>query len=339
MMRIIKTVLALGLLLPLQALATPVVIEGAASFEVTGTSVVIEVDQVTNQSSDTTSGTLFLALWATTTSSPVGSGYELAYVELGELSPNQYFYDIVKVTDFTPPPDGTYYIHLTLHEYPDLSTISDSVTFGQQVFESGGTGGDGGDGGDGGTGGGGGSGGATGLTIIGDAIPAYTADGYIAEVHFPGEQYSIGTVSIINERATSTGSLKVRVVASDERYTGGTLSGYRMADYDLPQSLGAGEHYADFVAYVSPLDTHPDFGQYYIYVLLMELDTDGEYKIVDYREWDGLSTLGCGATSDCLYDDSGDSSDDGGGGGPLGPLLLLVLAGAGLARRRCCFAK
>src|SRR5690606_4258709 len=81
----------LALLLPLQAIAsTPVQFEGSTSFEASGGQVTIQVDKISNTSSDTTSGTLFLILWATSGSSPTGTGHELASVQLGELEPNEY---------------------------------------------------------------------------------------------------------------------------------------------------------------------------------------------------------------------------------------------------------
>ncbi|HEX6929300.1 MAG TPA: MYXO-CTERM sorting domain-containing protein [Gammaproteobacteria bacterium] len=355
-MRIMKSLFAgiALLLLPAHAFAVPaaglserfnlasstdVVFEGSASYEASGSSVTIEVDRVSNNSADTTSGTLFLTLWATSTSSPIGSGYELANVELGELAPFEYFYDIVQTTTFVAPPDGTYYVHLLLVEYPDTSTIVDHITFGSQVFSGGGGGGGGDDGGGddgGGDGGTGGTDSGADLSIVGDAYPVYASDGYITLINFPGEMIGTDAVSIINEGASTSGALRARVVASDDRYSGGTLTGYRMADYDLPQPLGAGEHYADFMGQVTPLDSHPAFGEYYVYTLLMERASDGEYYIVDYREWDGLQTVGCGPTADCVGGD--DSSSDDGGGGMLHPALLLILAGlgllAGVARRR-----
>jgi MYXO-CTERM domain-containing protein len=304
------------------------VLEGSSSYTAMGDQVVIELDRVSNTSSTRTTGTLFLTLWATTSSSPDASGYELASVSIGELDPNQYFYDIVQATDFTPPPAGTYYVHLLLEEYPNLSTIVDYITYGQETFSGSG----GGDNGDdtGGT-----------LSIVGTASPTYNSQGYVTEVRFPGESRSQGTVSVLNSGTSTSGALKVRVVATDEPYSGGTLSGYRMAEYDLPQALGAGEHYADFVGATTALSTHPDYGRYYVHVLLMELQPNGEYLIVDHRSSSGTVTLGCGATADCLTGDDGSSGggsssggDDGGGGGAAGPALLLLLLGLALSRRR-----
>ncbi|HEX7048513.1 MAG TPA: hypothetical protein VF275_13180 [Gammaproteobacteria bacterium] len=336
-MRLRLTIRVTGLallLLPAFAFAgTPVVIEGSASYSASGSQVTISVDRVTNTSSDTTSGTLYLTLWATSGSSPFDTGHELASVQLGELAPGEYFYDIVQTASFTPPPNGTFYIHLLVVEYPDFDTVLDHVTFGTETFGStGGSGGGGGDSGGGDTGGGDtGSGGNGDLNIVGDALPVYDMEGYIALIAFEGEMVGSDMISIINEGTTTSGALRARVVASNERYTGGTLTGYTLADYDLPEALGPGEWYADFQAPVTPADTHPSFGEYYVYTLLMERGTDGQYYIVDYREWSGLQTVGCGPTVDCVVGE--DPAEEEGGGGPLQPFLLLMLAGFGAGAR------
>lgn len=336
--------LAAGLA-PAAASATDVTMHGSIGYDVSGSQVTITVDQIVNNSSDTRSGTLYLTLWATTSSSPTGSGYELAQVALGELEPNEYYYDVVQTTGFSAPPDGTYYIHLLLSEYPALDSYIDSITFsGTQTFDSGGSGGggdggSGGDGGDGGSGGGSDSGGSGGgsLEIRGDVILTYTG-GFIDEIAFEGEFSGSDLISIYNGGSSHTGNLKIRVVASEDPYSGGTITGYRMADYDLPEGLPAGSWYADFVANVEPLSTHPEYGDYYVYVLVMEQASDGEYYIDTWAGSGELRTLGCGSSSSCLGGGSDGGSDDSGGsggGGAIHPLfLLLALAGFRLVSRR-----
>lgn len=340
--RLLPLLLAFAGLAPAVASATDVTMNGNIGYDASGGTVTITVDQITNNSSDTRSGTLYLTLWATSSSSPAGSGYELAQVALGELQPNEYYYDVVQTTSFTTPPDGTYYVHLLLSEYPDLDSYIDSITFGTETFGSGGGGGDGGDGGSGGGGGGGGDtdGGGSGggsLEIRGDVILTYTG-GFIDEVAFEGEFSGSDLISIYNHGSSYTGSLKIRVVASEEPYYGGTITGYRMADYDLPEGLASGSWYADFVANVAPLSTHPEYGDYYVYVLVMEQASDGEYYIDTWAGSGQLKTLGCGSSVSCLGGGSDDGSDDsggGGGGGAIHPLfLLLALAAPALRTRR-----
>lgn len=125
---------------------TDVELGGYIAFDVSGGQVTMEVEEVMNYSSSTTSGTLYLTLWITEDATPEGNGHEIAEVSLGELGPGQYFYDVVKTTDYIPPSEsGTYYVHLLLTEYPNMDSFIDSVTFSGTHYLSGGSSSDDGD--------------------------------------------------------------------------------------------------------------------------------------------------------------------------------------------------
>ena len=120
----------LMLLAPLAEAA--LVIQGATNISVhtNDTLVNLSVEQVCNTNSGGTSGTLYLKVWYTLDSNPVGDGYEGASMTLGQLTAGFCFNNISYTNQtHTAPPDGTYYVHVLLVEYPNTSSFVDSVTF------------------------------------------------------------------------------------------------------------------------------------------------------------------------------------------------------------------
>lgn len=93
----------------------------------------VAVDQVCNTNSSGTSGTLYLDVWYTVSSSPAGTGYRGVRLTLGQLSAG-FCYNNISYTNqaHAAPPDGTYYVHLLLVEYPNTSTFVDSTTYPNQ---------------------------------------------------------------------------------------------------------------------------------------------------------------------------------------------------------------
>ena len=75
----------------------------------------------------------------------------------------------------------------------------------------------------------------------------------------------------------TTGTLKVAIWATNSRYNGGRINGYKLYEYKL-DPLDAGRYYYD----VSNTGwcTHPPSGGYYQTILLLEYNHD--YEIVDY---------------------------------------------------------
>ena len=119
------------------AYAQEVVFVGNTGYELLNnrTQAVLKANRIENRSRNTTTGTLHLRLWATESSSPTGRGYVLADANLsyindtGQLAPGGAFTNIEVTVPLTPPPDGTYHLHLFVAQHPDLFTALDTVTF------------------------------------------------------------------------------------------------------------------------------------------------------------------------------------------------------------------
>ena len=101
-----------------------------------GRSVRLEVDRIRNLSPNRTSGTVHIILRATATPEIVGSGYTLAEINManyaddaGRLGPGEGWVNIGISVPFDAPPNGTYYTHLAVVEYPNLTTVLDHLTF------------------------------------------------------------------------------------------------------------------------------------------------------------------------------------------------------------------
>jgi len=114
------------------------------------------VGRITNHSSTRTTGNLYVTLVATSNPSPLSNGYKVAKFSLWPLSPGQTLAGDTFTADFTPPPAGTYYMHLVLSEAPNDNTMLDYYTFSStQSFSDSSQWSEESDGGGGGGGGGG----------------------------------------------------------------------------------------------------------------------------------------------------------------------------------------
>jgi len=129
------------------AAGTPMEMRGNVAYQTlnNGTQVRINVETLVNTSQTQVSGTLHLILFATTGPSPIGQGYTLADSNLGtflpdtgRIQPTRGVSNLVTTTDFQLPPNGTYYVHLIVAEFPDLGTILDSRTFSSLLTVGGG---------------------------------------------------------------------------------------------------------------------------------------------------------------------------------------------------------
>jgi hypothetical protein len=120
---------------------------GTFSFDRTGSTVVLRVARIDNESTTRTTGTLRLELWASSTRPANGqgfTGYRLATgSNLNPLPPRTFYSDVVRTTSFSEPPAGTYWMVMVLSEFSSSCSQSDGfcltdsgVFSNQQTFGS-----------------------------------------------------------------------------------------------------------------------------------------------------------------------------------------------------------
>jgi len=131
-----------------QAIAGPADIEGAASYQISGDRVTVEIDRIANNTTNVTTGTLYLTVRVTEGSSVYDSGHNVARHQFtgssnGQLGPGQFFSDIRQTLEYSQPPPGTYHVHFWTSQYPEDNTVLDSITFSQRLTVSDGGGGGG----------------------------------------------------------------------------------------------------------------------------------------------------------------------------------------------------
>ena len=108
-------------------------IVGSTSWQVVGNSVNLNVQQVNNICTLGVSGSLRLDLWATT--SPYGggaiTGYRFGSLSLNPLTGGYVYNNISQTVPYASPPDGVYYVTLTLAEFNNGSYVTESyVNYG-----------------------------------------------------------------------------------------------------------------------------------------------------------------------------------------------------------------
>lgn len=111
-------------------------IVGTTSWLVTGGSVNLSLQQVANVCNLGVSGNLRLDLWATLLPYSGGTitGYRFASLSLNPLTGGYVYNNINQSVPFVPPPDGVYYVTLTLSEYNSGQYYTDSyVTYGSYL--------------------------------------------------------------------------------------------------------------------------------------------------------------------------------------------------------------
>ena len=130
----------------LQAFAGSADIEGAVSYQISGDRVTVEIDRIANNTTNLTTGSLYVTVRMTEGSSVYDSGHNVARHQFtgssnGQLGPGQFFSNIRLTLDYTQPPPGTYYVHFWTSQYPDDNTLLDSITFTERLIVSDGGGG------------------------------------------------------------------------------------------------------------------------------------------------------------------------------------------------------
>ena len=94
-------------------------------------------EEVRNERTGGRSGALRLRLWATSTpySGGVLQGYPMATKAIGRVNAGFFLPNVSKFAPFRPPPEGTYYVTMTIEEYARGWRIVDYVTFpGTSLF-------------------------------------------------------------------------------------------------------------------------------------------------------------------------------------------------------------
>ena len=241
---------------------------GKVGYEVNNSIVTFTVERIDNTIAGT-SGSLSLILWATKGSSPVGEGYELAVANLDPLSSDQYYDNISPQAYFSPPPDGSYYLHVVLKEY-GRGTV-DSLSMGIETFTGSNT--------DTNNSNNPTSGGSdnqnnqsldTGISMSGNV--SYEVSNSIITLN-------VGRID--NNTTRTSGTLTLTLWATKQASPSG--QGFNLGSVDLGE-LTSGEYYYNInqQAYF----TSPPDGQYYLHVLLEEYGNG----IVDYSSF-GLETF------------------------------------------------
>lgn len=237
-------------------------LEGSGSWRISGSTITLGMDRVSNGRSGGSSGTLRMQVWATDFPYSGGqiSGYILGTYSLGTLTGGYSFTDVSGTVSYTAPPSGTYYTTLTLEEYGSGSySIVDYLTFsGTSTFGGGG----------GGSGGGGGGGTTTGsLDFVGSV-----------SYGIKGRFCNLKAERISNSRTGSTGTLRLRLWATRTPYSGGTIKGSAVALRRLG-TLKGGFSFNSIAGRVK--FKKPPRGIYYMTLTLEEYQ-NGRYYIVDY---------------------------------------------------------
>ncbi len=120
-------------------------IEGRIAYSISGDSITVEIERIANNTSNTTTGTLYVTVRMTASFDLFGTGYRVARHRItgtsnGQLEPGHYFGDIQWNLAYQSPPQGTYHVHLYTSQHPEPDTVLDSRPFANTV-EIGGAGG------------------------------------------------------------------------------------------------------------------------------------------------------------------------------------------------------
>jgi len=100
----------------------------------------LDIGRIVNESTTTTSGSVRAAVFLTPDVTPTGTYYVVGYTDLGVLAPGASFGPLSHTVPYSPPPDGTYYVHMGAFEYePGSCTnatgycLDDFVSFENRV--------------------------------------------------------------------------------------------------------------------------------------------------------------------------------------------------------------
>ena len=228
---------------------------GATGFKVVneGKSVSITVDAITNSSRENATGTLIVRLMAL--DSPyVGNstnGKLLASFKLDGLNPGRQYPELKKVVAYnTPSVTKKYHVCLMLMEYrgdgyvvADYRNMPNTQLLGPPKM----------------------------FSLTGPFKWKASPEGGTIDIE-------IGKIS--HHRAGATGSLKLSVWATEERFKGGTIEGFKLGSV-TKAALKPDSSYSD-VKNTAKYTPPPD-GTYFITIVLSEYGGDETYSIVDFH--------------------------------------------------------
>ena len=228
---------------------------------------------ISNTSSTYTSGTLELVLWATQNPYNGGSinGYQLATYRFPQvLRPNQYYSGSTVQSPLAPPPDGTWYLTLTLEEYQSSSFVIDNwISFSQPLLGS-----------------------TSGAPPHGRYL---YLDGTVTYQTHPdpaGGTITLTADKVVNDSYRSSGTLKIELWAAAAPYSSGILTGYVLGSFQTNPATLAPSFYLSGVSATVPYAPPPN-GTYRIIMTLEEYQ-NGQFVIVDWINFNQLAVFGPG---------------------------------------------
>ena len=123
-----------------QASAGSADLEGRLTYRIDGNRITVEIERIANNTSDVTTGPLYVTVWMTAGSDLYGSGHLAARHRItggsdGRLGPGQFFSDMRWTLDYQAVP-GTYFVHFFTSQDPEPYIALDSRTFTNTVDRS-----------------------------------------------------------------------------------------------------------------------------------------------------------------------------------------------------------
>jgi hypothetical protein len=242
---------------------------GAISYTIVGSQITFNLEQVSSNLNNATTGTLQVSLWATAvplSEATQAQVYVLGSATLGTLGPNQFFSSLSDVATLTPPPTGQYYITMVLEEYNGSFSPVDYFAFdAKQQFTSGGS----------------------------THSHASKMSG-ATKVSFAGSYANIAYGKISPAGAWATGKLRLVLVASAKLVkagqgnmfpVAGTSTFPYLATINLP-ALKKGQTLP--AATTNVKWKRPKAGKYYLYLVLMQDYSGSGWAVDDFRQIPGL---------------------------------------------------
>lgn len=265
-----RSLVFLALILASSLRAQEIDLIGETSWLQSGPTIRISADRVENFRDTGVSGSLRLRIWATyepDDGTNALTGFVLGNYNLAPLQAGFYYENLSRVVRYNRPPPGLYYTTITLEENTvDGWFIRDSENFpgivnlgryGYGKVEDLGTNGD--------------------VGFVGDVI-------WLAG----NGRVQIYTEEMLNQRPTSSGTLRIRLWATATPYAGGpTLVGYPMATRGVGR-LSSGGSIPLFSR--SAVFRAPPVGEYHVTMTLEEY-VPGGWNIVDYVTFPNTSVF------------------------------------------------